>query len=114
LTNRADHSIIVQYLTVEMEHGPDACPERLNSVELGQREGNEAHMTKTPEKLLTVDEVAEILQVSPTTVYRRIQAGELPAIKLGHRQVRIKPEDLEAYIEAHRITGEQAESESGG
>ena len=61
-------------------------------------------MTKTPEKLLTVDEVAEILQVSPTTIYRRIQAGEISAIKLGHRQVRIKPEDLEAYIEAHRIT----------
>jgi len=56
------------------------------------------------EKLLTVDEVAEILRVSPSTVYRRIQAGELPAIKLGHRQVRIKQEDLDAYIEAHRIT----------
>ena len=61
-------------------------------------------MTKTPEKLLTVEEVAEILRVSLTTVYRRIQAGELPYIKLGHRQVRIKPEDLEAYIEAHRVT----------
>lgn len=61
-------------------------------------------MTKTPEKLLTVEEVAEILRVSPTTVYRRIQAGELPYIKLGHRQVRIKPADLEAYIEAHRVT----------
>jgi excisionase family DNA binding protein len=76
-------------------------------------------MTKTPEKLLTADEVAEILQVSLITVYRRMQTGELPHIKLGHRQVRIKPEDLEAYIEAHRVTstalsagaGEPAESE---
>jgi len=56
------------------------------------------------EKLLTVPEVAEILRVSPSTVYRRIQAGGLPAIKLGHRQVRIKQEDLDAYIDAHRIT----------
>ena len=69
-------------------------------------------MTKTPEKLLTVEEVAEILRVSPTTVYRRIQAGELPYIKLGHRQVRIKPADLKAYIEAHRVTGEPAKPES--
>ncbi len=59
------------------------------------------------EKLLTVDEVAGILRVSPSTVYRRIQAGELPAVKLGHRQVRIKPEDLAAYIEAHRIETDQ-------
>jgi len=59
------------------------------------------------EKLLTVDEVAEILRVSPSTVYRRIQAGELPAVKLGHRQVRIKREDLDAYIEAHRIEPDQ-------
>lgn len=50
-------------------------------------------MAKTPEKLLTVDEVAEILQVSPITIYRRIQAGDLPAIKLGHRQLRIRPAD---------------------
>lgn len=68
-------------------------------------------MTKTPEKLLTVEEVAEILRVSLTTVYRRIQSGELPYIKLGHRQVRVKPEDLEAYIDAHRIAREPAESE---
>jgi excisionase family DNA binding protein len=66
------------------------------------------------EKLLTVPEVAEILQVSPSTVYRRIKSGELPCIKLGHRQVRIKPEDLEAYIEAHRVVGKQAESQPEG
>jgi len=59
-------------------------------------------------KLLTVDEVAEILRVSPSSVYRRIQAGELPAVKLGHRQVRIKQEDLDAYIEAHRITSTES------
>ncbi|HID87447.1 MAG TPA: DNA-binding protein [Anaerolineae bacterium] len=61
------------------------------------------------QKLLTVDQVAEILQVSRTTVYRRIRAGVLPAVKLGHRQVRIRQEDLEAYIEAHRIGKEPAE-----
>ena len=69
------------------------------------------------EKLLTVDEVAEILRVSPSTVYRRIQAGELPAVKLGHRQVRIKQEDLDAYIEAHRIEPDRrpaSEDEKGG
>jgi len=33
----------------------------------------------------------------------------LPAVKLGRRQVRIRQEDLEAYIEAHRIGKEPAE-----
>jgi len=61
------------------------------------------------QKLLTVDQVAEILQVSRTTIYRRIKAGELPAVKLGRRQVRIRQEDLEAYIQAHRIGKEPAE-----
>ena len=61
------------------------------------------------QKLLTVDQVAEILQVSRTTIYRRIKAEELPAVKLGRRQVRITQEDLEAYIQAHRIGKEPAE-----
>ena len=40
---------------------------------------NKAH----PIQLLTIDDVAELHQVSSKTVRRWIRAGELPAAKLG-------------------------------
>ena len=48
------------------------------------------------ERLLTVEEVAELENVSPKTVRRRIVAGELRAIRYG-RSLRIRPQDLRAY-----------------
>ncbi|MCP4225061.1 MAG: helix-turn-helix domain-containing protein [Actinomycetia bacterium] len=37
--------------------------------------------------LLTVDEVAEILNISRSTVYRRIKDGTLPSIGLGGARI---------------------------
>lgn len=39
-------------------------------------------------ELLTVQEVAQIMRVSPITIRRHIQSGELSAVRVG-RQVRI-------------------------
>lgn len=63
------------------------------------------------ERLLTIEKVASFLQVSPSSVYRWIKAGKLPAIKLGHRQVRVRQTDLEAYIRSHLTTPAQMEEE---
>lgn len=49
------------------------------------------------ENLLTVVEAAEILKVKKNTVYDMIKRGDLKASKLG-KQIRIRQEDLEAYI----------------
>jgi excisionase family DNA binding protein len=46
-----------------------------------------------PERLLTVSDVAERLQVSPRTVRRMIATGQLRIIRLG-RSVRIHPSVL--------------------
>ncbi|HVX13862.1 MAG TPA: helix-turn-helix domain-containing protein [Pirellulales bacterium] len=48
-------------------------------------------------KLLLVTEVAEILRCSESTVYNLLESGKL----LGRRCPgwRIKPDDLEAYVE---------------
>ena len=54
------------------------------------------------EPLLTVLEVALALNTSEKTVRRRIKAGELPVIQDG-RIVRIRPDDLRAYIALRRI-----------
>lgn len=43
----------------------------------------------------TVSEAAELLDVSPSTVWRWIQAGKLPAYRVGGRALRIRKPDLE-------------------
>jgi excisionase family DNA binding protein len=48
-------------------------------------------MTSNEEKyLLTVEDVAAILEVSKMHVYRLIHAGKLPYIKVGNRSYRIQ------------------------
>ena len=52
-------------------------------------------------RLLTIDEVAEILNVSTRTVRRLIDSGALPAHRLG-RLVRIADRDLAVFLAASR------------
>lgn len=55
-------------------------------------------------RLLTIREVAESLQVSEKTIRRLVSRGELAGFKVGDRgQVRVKSEDLEAYLERQRV-----------
>jgi excisionase family DNA binding protein len=49
-------------------------------------------------QLLTAREVAKLLHVSKAQAYRLIQQGRLKSIRFG-RTVRVKPEDLEAFIQ---------------
>ena len=49
------------------------------------------------DRLLTVNDVAERLQVHPITVRRHIKAGKLRAVRVG-RSVRIREADLEEYL----------------
>lgn len=52
---------------------------------------------KPAEKLLTIEEVAEILRVSTRSVNRYIESGKLKASKIG--VWRIKQSDLNAFLE---------------
>ncbi|HEY77073.1 MAG TPA: helix-turn-helix domain-containing protein [Thermoflexia bacterium] len=60
-------------------------------------------MRDRPARLFTVGEVADLFQVSPRTVFRWMAQGRLPAIRVGNI-TRIRPEDLEAFFEAHLST----------
>ncbi|HZD64813.1 MAG TPA: helix-turn-helix domain-containing protein [Acidimicrobiales bacterium] len=51
---------------------------------------------------LTVSEVAASLRVSTMTVYRLINAGQLPAVRVG-RSYRLREEDVDKYL-ADRYT----------
>jgi excisionase family DNA binding protein len=46
---------------------------------------------------LTVAEVASLLRVSNMTVYRLINAGQLPAVRIG-RSYRIAEDDVDKYL----------------
>lgn len=50
----------------------------------------------------TVSEAARILDVSPSTVWRWIEADKLPAYRVGPRAIRIKKQDLAAVVQPAR------------
>jgi excisionase family DNA binding protein len=52
---------------------------------------------------LTIEQVAEWLQVSTRTIRRYIEDGSLPAVNLGGRAIRIRRQDLEAWLENRRV-----------
>ncbi len=53
----------------------------------------------TESRFVTVAEVAKLLRVSNMTVYRLVQAGQLPAVRVG-RSYRIREEDIDKYLAA--------------
>lgn len=57
--------------------------------------GAEAHTSARP--LLDTNALAALLDVSPRTAHRLIADRELPVIKIG-RAVRVRPEDVDAYL----------------
>jgi excisionase family DNA binding protein len=52
-----------------------------------------------------VEDIAKYLRVSKMTVYRRIHAGELPAVRIG-RSFRVSDTDLNEYLETMRESNE--------
>ena len=54
-----------------------------------------------PPRMLTVAETSKTLNCSEKTVWRRIEAGDLPVIRDG-RLTRVHPNDLDRYIAARR------------
>jgi excisionase family DNA binding protein len=47
---------------------------------------------------LTVDEVAAMLRLNPQTVRNTIERGELAAVRVGPRRVRVRRSALDAWI----------------
>jgi excisionase family DNA binding protein len=63
---------------------------------------------KTPDtsykSWLTVPEAAEELRIPRTRCYELIQRGELPAVRIGERSIRINRAELERFLlESRRV-----------
>lgn len=56
-------------------------------------------MKRTPPTLLLPVEAAEILRISPSTMYRWIAAGKVPAFRLPSGDVRIDQDKLLDWLE---------------
>lgn len=60
--------------------------------------------TATPaRRLVSLPEAADILGLSVKTVRRYIASGDLDAVRLGRRTIRIKIESLDRLIDAHPV-----------
>lgn len=81
-------------------YAPGACP---GSTPARSRPpaGSEVLMPPTVEWLSTAD-AAKSLGITPRTLYRFIDHGDLPAYRFG-RVIRVKQSDVDAFIEASRI-----------
>ena len=57
------------------------------------------------EKLLTGNQVAEILNISRSTAYNLMKRGQLPSVRFG-RSVRCRSTDLDEFIVNNLTTDE--------
>ena len=53
-------------------------------------------------ELLSVPEVARMLNVSRGSVYNMTRSGRIPAIRVGS-MFRFVPAEIEAWLDAHRL-----------
>jgi excisionase family DNA binding protein len=51
---------------------------------------------------LTVPEAAEELHIPRTRCYELIQRGELPAVRIGERSIRVNRSELERFLLENR------------
>ncbi|MDP2897869.1 MAG: helix-turn-helix domain-containing protein [bacterium] len=49
-------------------------------------------------KYLKCEEVAEMLQLSPKTIYNMVFQGRIPCIRLSNKCVRFDPVELERWL----------------
>jgi len=59
--------------------------------------GNNKQGDLNMEKWLTLEQIAEYLQMSTSSIYKMAQAGKIPAYKVG-RQWRFRKEEIDKWI----------------
>jgi len=84
---------------IELEENLSRREERPERPQAQQQEGGEG--VRGGLDLLSITDVCQELRMGKSWVYRRIQSGEIPSVKLGHN-IKVRREDLEGYLEGQR------------
>lgn len=58
------------------------------------------NIESTALELVTAEEAAALMKLAPSTVYRLMRSGEIPAVRIG-RSVRIQRGELHRFIDSH-------------
>src|SRR5215210_2385476 len=85
---------------IEVDEALSGRAERLERPQQAQQQGGEAGGGGSLD-LLSITDVCQELGMGKSWVYRRIQSGEIPSVKLG-RNIKVRREDLEGYLQAQR------------
>ncbi len=67
--------------------------------------GGDLQAPALADHLLTIEQVAQRINVSNGRAYELARRGDLPTIRKGRRYVRVEPAALEAWIAHHRKNG---------
>jgi excisionase family DNA binding protein len=70
-------------------------------------------MAQYDDKLLTIKQVSEILQVHEQTVRDYIREGVLPCIRLGRKAIRVSHEDLDSFLNSRRVASRHGSRQGG-
>lgn len=54
-------------------------------------------------QLLTLKQVAALLAVTPRTIRSYIASGDLPAVRIGGKHLRISEDALQAFLKANTV-----------
>lgn len=52
------------------------------------------------EKLLKVEEVAEMIAMGRSKTYALIKEGAFPVVRLGPKTIRVRPEDVRKWVDS--------------
>jgi excisionase family DNA binding protein len=66
---------------------------------------SDQHGARVIEPLLSIVEAADVLGISPMSVRRLLERGELQGVRVGLRRRLIQPERLREYLEQSREGG---------
>lgn len=78
---------------------PMTAPTRTAPVEFSEPDGPDGRRDRP--RLLSIEDVADYLRVSPRWVYTQVRTGRLPAMLIA-RSWRIRPEVLDDFAESFR------------
>lgn len=54
---------------------------------------------------MTVKETAALLRIPLTRCYELVSSGELPAVRIGERSIRLNRAEVEQHLKENRRTG---------